>query len=97
MTCLSCHPCRPRPLPETRAAATSVLGVEHVLLIREPVTATGQQFGRLTLVQLETTRVSRVEVLQAEAFTLGDTEWINVFLDAVKNFSSCMARLPFAI
>ena len=63
----------------------AVLGVEHVLLFREPLDAAGEQLGRLALAQLETAGVSRINALQTEALALGDAEWINVFLDTVED------------
>jgi hypothetical protein len=63
----------------------TVLGVEHLLLLREPLGASGAQLCGLALVQLKAARVSRVEVLQAKALTLGDAERVNVLLDAVKH------------
>ena len=45
---------------------TSDLGVEHVLLLCEPLGAAPQEVGRLALVQRQTTGVAGVEVLESE-------------------------------
>src|SRR5262249_10280312 len=60
----------------------TVLGVEHLLLLREPLGASGEELGGLALAQVEATRVSRVVVLQAKTLALRDAEWVDVLLDA---------------
>ncbi len=72
----------------------AVLGVEHVLLFREPLGAAREQLGRLALAQLEAAGISRIEVLQTEALALRDAERIDVFLDAVEDLSSCHGAAP---
>src|SRR5262249_54396951 len=67
----------------------AVLGVEHVLLLCEPFAAALQEVDRLAFVQLQATRVARIEILQSKALAFGDAERIDVFLDAVEDFFSC--------
>ena len=73
----------------------AVLGVEHVLLFREPLGAARKQLGRLALAQLEAARIPGIEVLQTEALALGDTEGINVLLEAIEDLSSRHGADPF--
>src|SRR5215471_14988527 len=70
----------------------AVLRVEHVLLFREPLGAASEKFGRLALAQLQAEGISRIDAVQAKALALGDTEGINVFLDAVQDLSSCHGK-----
>src|SRR5262249_5693370 len=61
---------------------------EHVLLFREPLGAASEKFGCLAFAKLQAAGVSRIDAVQAKALALGDAEGINVFLDAVQDFSS---------
>jgi hypothetical protein len=83
MTCLEHQQQRP-----------AILGVEHVLLFREPLGAAREQLGRLALAQLEAAGISRIEALQTEALALPNAERIDVFLDAVEDLSSCHGATP---
>jgi hypothetical protein len=65
-----------------------ILGVEHVLLLREPLGTALQEVGRLGLVQPQTTRVARIEVVESETLAFSDTERINIFLDAIEDLFS---------
>jgi hypothetical protein len=48
---------------KTSSSDQLILGVEHVLLLGEPLDAALQEVGRLALVQRQTTGVAGVEVL----------------------------------
>ena len=73
---------------ENEQQRPAILGVEHILLLREPLGSALQEPGRLALVQLETARVAGVEVLQSKALALGDAERMDVLLDAVQDLFS---------
>src|SRR5262245_16705350 len=72
-----------------------VLRVQHVLLLREPLGAASEQFGCLALAQLQVASVSRIDAVQAKALSLGNAEWVDVFLDAIENFPSWHGAAPF--
>jgi Cation transporter/ATPase, N-terminus len=51
-------------------------------------------FMRLALAQLQAASVCRIDAAQAKALALGHAEWVDVFLDAVENFSSWHGAAP---
>src|SRR6516162_9579187 len=74
----------------------AILGVKHILLLREPLGAALEEFGRLALVQLEAAGVAGIEVLQLEVLAFGDAERVDVFLDAVEDFLSCHGTISLS-
>jgi hypothetical protein len=63
----------------------AILGVKHILLIREPFGTALEEFGGLALVHLQTAGVAGVKVLEAESLAAGDAEWVDVLLDAAED------------
>ena len=72
----------------------TVLRVQHLLLLSEPLGAASEQLGRLALAQLQAASVCRIDAVQAKAIARGHAEWVDVFLDAVENFSSWHGAAP---
>src|SRR6516164_5709546 len=66
----------------------AILGIEHVLLLCEPLGAALQEVGRLALVQPQATCVTWIEVVQLEALAFCNPERIHVFLDAIEDLFS---------
>jgi hypothetical protein len=66
----------------------AVLGVEHLLLFREPRNAALEELRCVALVQIQATGVAGIEVLQPEALALGDAERLNVVLYALEDLLS---------
>src|SRR6516165_1237126 len=66
----------------------AILGVEHVLLLREPLGAALQKVGRLALIQPQTTCVAWIEVFESETLAFSDTERIDVFLYPIEDLFS---------
>jgi hypothetical protein len=64
----------------------AILGVEHVLLLRQQCNVALQDFCGFALVQLQTARVARVEVLKPEALAFGDAEWVDILFNIFKGF-----------
>ncbi len=67
----------------------AVLGVEHVLLLGEPLGAALEQIRRVVLVEIEAAGVGGIEILQAKALALGNAERVDVVLDALEDLVSC--------
>ena len=80
---------------EDKQQRPAILGVEYVLLLREPLSSALEELGRLAFVQLETSSVVGVEVLQFKALAFGYPERVNVLLDLVHNLFSRHAQSPF--
>ena len=72
----------------------SVLSIELVLLLCEPLCAETQEFGRLPLIYLEVAGIAGVKVLQPESLAFGDAEWIDIFLNPIKDFFSLHSTQP---
>src|SRR5262249_27506855 len=72
----------------------TVLRVQHVLLLSEPLRAASEQLGRLALAQLQAASVCGIDAVQAKGLALGNAEWVDVFLDAVEDFSSWHGAAP---
>jgi hypothetical protein len=66
----------------------AVLGVEHVLLFRQPRNAEFAQLRGLALVQLQAAGITRIEVLEPEVLAFRDAEWVDVFLYTIEDFFS---------
>jgi hypothetical protein len=64
----------------------AILGVEHVLLLRQQCNAALQDFCGFALFQLQAARVARIEILEPEALALGDAEWVDVLLYTLEAF-----------
>ena len=80
---------------EDQQQGPAVLGVEDVLLFRQPRDAALEEVRGVALVQLQAAGVPRIEVLQPEAFAFGDAERVDVFLDTIEDFLSRHAPPPF--
>ena len=75
----------------------AILGVEHVLLLGEPLGTAMEELNRVGLVHLQTARIDRIEVLQLKALAFGDAERMDVLLDPVQDLLSLPWRnLPLA-
>ena len=66
----------------------AILGVQHVLLLREPLGAALEEFSGLALVEHQATCVARIKILQLEALPLGDAVRLNIFLDSIEDLLS---------
>ncbi len=73
---------------ENEQQRPAILGVEDVLLLREPLGSALEELGGLAFLQLQTASVPRVEILQLKALALGDAERVNILLDALQNLFS---------
>ena len=78
----------------TSSTDQGILGVEDVLLHREPVRATLEKLRRLLLVHVEAERLSSVEVLQPEILALCDAERVCVFSNRVDDVLARHVRPP---
>src|SRR5262247_741958 len=65
----------------------AILGIKHLLLLREPLDASSKEFGRLALVH-QPAGVAGIMVLQLKALALCDAERLNVLPGAVENLFS---------
>src|SRR6516165_5514813 len=66
----------------------AILGVEHILLLCEPLGAALQKVRRFAFAHRKATGVAGIEVLQFETLAFCNAERIDVFLDAIENFFS---------
>jgi hypothetical protein len=80
---------------EDEQQGPAVLGVEHILLFRQPCNAALEELRGLALVQLQATGVARIEVLEPEALAFGDAEWVDVLLYTVEDLLPRHATAPF--
>ena len=77
---------------EDQQQGPAVLGVEHVLLFRQPRGAALEELRSLALVQLQAAGVTRIEVVQPEALAFGNAERVDVLPYEVANFFSRHGR-----
>ena len=73
---------------EDQQQRPAILGVEHVLLFRQPRGAALEELRRLALVHLQAAGVARIEVFEPEALAFGDAVRSDVLPYEVENFLS---------